>query len=347
MSDVVNPIKYENGVCLVLNQLLLPTETEYRVRANVKEMYIAIKDMELRGAPLIGIAAAYGVYFAARDAKNSEFASWIKEVEAEGEYLISSRPTAVNLEWAVKHMIKFAYSLKALSISEIVKKMENEAIKIHFEDGEICKQIGVNALELIKPNMTLLTHCNAGILATSRYGTATSVMYVAKERGIPLKIYADETRPYLQGARLTAYELFESGLDVTLNCDNMAGFLMSQGKIDLVITGADRIAANGDTANKIGTLSLAILCKHFGIPFYIAAPLSTIDVATPTGKEIVIEERSSLEVTHWYGKQIAPTGVKVYNPAFDVTPSDLIHGIITEKGIIRAEYVKNIAKVFE
>ena len=224
------------------------------------------------------------------------------------------------------------------------KILEEEAIIIHEEDIEINKKIGENFLSLLRDNMTILTHCNAGVLATTKYGTATSPMYLAKEQGWNIKVYADETRPYLQGARLTSYELHESGIDVTLICDNMAGVVMSQGKIDAVITGTDRVAANGDVANKIGTMSVAILAKHFGIPMYIAAPTPTVDMNCPSGKDIPIEERDRREITHWYGHQIAPEDVKVYNPAFDVTPHELITAIVTEKGVVTPPFKENFEK---
>ena len=223
--------------------------------------------------------------------------------------------------------------------------LEEEAIKIHRGEDEINRIIGENLLTLLKDGMTILTHCNAGSLATGYYGTATAPVYLAKEKGLNLKVYADETRPYLQGARLTTYELLRAGIDVTLICDNMAGMVMSQGKIDAVIVGTDRVAANGDVANKIGTMSVAVLAKHFNIPVYIAAPSTTVDMNTRTGKDIPIEERNPDEITEWYGRKIAPDGVKVYNPAFDVTPHNLVTAIVTDKGIIYPPYDENLRKV--
>jgi methylthioribose-1-phosphate isomerase len=264
----------------------------------------------------------------------------------QGDYLAQSRPTAVNLFWAIERMIAKADTLKDKTVAEKKRILEQEAVEIHEEDRTINRAIGENLLTLLRDGMTILTHCNAGILATGYYGTATAPMYLAKERGWNLKVYADETRPYLQGARLTSYELHESGIDVTLICDNMAGVVMSQGKIDAVITGTDRLAANGDVANKIGTMSVAVLAKHFGIPVYIAAPSPTIDMQCPTGADIPIEERDRREITHWYGHQIAPDDVKVYNPAFDVTPHDLITAIVTDKGIVSPPNLENMQRLF-
>jgi methylthioribose-1-phosphate isomerase len=272
----------------------------------------------------------------------SEFMQLVRK---NAEFLATSRPTAVNLFWALDRMVAKADALGDKTVAEKQAALEAEAIAIHQEDIAINRSIGEHALTLLKDGMTILTHCNAGALATGDYGTATAPVYLANERGWNIKVYADETRPYLQGARLTAYELYQAGVDVTVICDNMAGVVMSQGKIDAVITGTDRVAANGDVANKIGTMSVAILANHFGVPVYIAAPTPTIDLNTPTGKEIPIEERSPLEVTHWYGRQIAPEGVNVYNPSFDVTPHELITAIITDKGVVTPPFKENLAKL--
>lgn len=347
MIQFIEPIKWENGILYVLNQLKLPEVEEVNPKTTIKEVFSAIKDMELRGAPLIGIAAAYGMYLGIKNIESEEHARFMKAMKENGDYLFKARPTAVNLFWAIERMIKKADSFSDKTTQEKKRLLLEEAVKIHKEDGEINKKIGENLLSLLKDGMTVLTHCNAGSLATSRYGTATSPFYLAKEKGMEIKVFADETRPYLQGARLTAYELSQAGLDVTLICDNMAGFVMSQGKIDAVITGADRVAANGDTANKIGTMSLAVLAKQFKVPFYIAAPTSTIDLNTSTGKDIPIEERNSEEIINWYGKKIAPEGINVYNPAFDVTPYQLITAIVTEKGIVYPDYIVNLNKLIE
>ncbi len=346
MKTFLKHIEWKDGVLYVLNQIKLPAVTEYNPKNTVAEVFHAIKDMELRGAPLIGIAAGYGVYLGVKDLEEMNHTEFMAIVRRHAEFLAQSRPTAVNLFWALERMVAKADSLNGQPIEEKKRVLEEEANKIYEEDAEINRAIGENLLTLLKDGMTILTHCNAGILATGQYGTATAPIYLAQERGWNLKVYADETRPYLQGARLTSYELHEAGVDVTLICDNMAGMVMSQGKIDAVITGTDRVAANGDVANKIGTFSVAILAKHFGIPVYIAAPSSTVDMKTPTGKAIPIEERSPQEVTHWYGKQIAPEGVKVYNPAFDVTPHELITAIVTDKGIVAPPFEENMKKLF-
>jgi methylthioribose-1-phosphate isomerase len=347
VADFIKHIEWRDGVFYVLNQLKLPAVTEYNPKKTVEDVFHAIKDMELRGAPLIGIAAGYGMYLGIKNLKEMSHEEFMAIVRKNAEFLAKSRPTAVNLFWAIERMVAKADFLKDKSVAEKKKTLEEEAIKIHKEDEAINRAIGENFLSLLREGMTILTHCNAGILATGYYGTATSPIYLAKERGWNIKVYADETRPYLQGARLTSYELHTSGIDVTLICDNMAGVVMSQGKIDAVITGTDRVAANGDVANKIGTMSVAVLAKYFGIPFYIAAPSPTIDMNTPTGKDIPIEERDPREVTHWYGKQIAPEGVKVYNPAFDVTPHELITAIVTDKGVVVPPFKENLQKLFQ
>ena len=334
MDTCIEPIKWEDQTLHVLNQLLLPAVAEYNPKGTIEEVFGAIKDMELRGAPLIGVSAAYGMYIGVKDITAGDHDAFMAVMKKNGEYLAKSRPTAVNLFWAIDRMVAKAESLSDKSTGEKKKILEQEAITIHREDEEINRNIGENLLPLLKDGMTLLTHCNAGVLATTGYGTATSAMYLAKERGWNIKVYADETRPYLQGARLTAYELHEAGIDVTLICDNTAGFLMSQGKIDAIITGADRVAANGDVANKIGTMSLGVLAKHFKVPLYIAAPTPTIDMNAATGKDIPIEERDPAEVTNWYGRRIAPENIDVYNPAFDVTPHELVTAIVTEKGAV-------------
>ena len=344
--EFLKHIEWKDGALYVLNQIKLPAVAEYNPKRTVEEVFYAIQDMELRGAPLIGIAAGYGMYLGIKELHDVPHEEFIAVMQKNGEYLARSRPTAVNLYLAIDRMIAKADSLRDQTTAQKKQSLEQEALKIHEEDKAINKAIGENLLTFLKDGMTILTHCNAGILATGYYGTATSPIYLAKERGWNLKVYADETRPYLQGARLTSYELHESGIDVTLICDNMAGVVMSQGKIDAVITGTDRVAANGDVANKIGTMSVAILAKHFGIPVYIAAPSPTIDMHCPTGKDIPIEERDRREVTHWYGHQIAPEDVKVYNPAFDVTPHDLITAIVTDKGIVSPPNRENMQKLF-
>lgn len=344
---MIDTIRYEKGSIYIIDQTKLPTELVVIEIDNVKECWDAIKELKVRGAPAIGIAAAYGVVVGVKDIDENNFENFYKEFKKVSDYLASSRPTAVNLFWALERMNKVALDNKELPISEIKSALEKEAILIHKEDEETCRKIGENGLEVLKDGMTVLTHCNAGRLATAKYGTALAPIYIAKEKGMNIKVFADETRPLLQGSRLTAFELQEAGVDVTLITDNMAAMVMGEGKIDLVIVGCDRVAANGDTANKIGTYGVALLAKAHNIPFYIAGPLSTIDLDAATKEEIPIEERGAEEIINGFGKQTAPSGIKVYNPAFDVTPHDLIAGIITEKGIARPPYNISLKKLFE
>lgn len=344
---MVDTIRYEDGIMYIIDQTKLPVELLVIEVDTVKECWDAIKELKVRGAPAIGIAAAYGVYIGVKDSKEASFDGFYKEFKESSDYLASSRPTAVNLFWALERMGKVVSESKDLEVSEIKKALEAEAIMIHKEDEETCRKIGENGLAVLKDGMTVLTHCNAGRLATAKYGTALAPIYVAKEKGMDIKVFADETRPLLQGARLTTFELMEAGVDVTLITDNMAAMVMKQGKIDAVIVGTDRVAANGDVANKIGTYGVALLAKAHNIPFYVAGPLSTIDLNAKNGDEIPIEERDSTEITHGFGNQTAPTGAKVYNPAFDVTPHELVTGIITEKGIATAPYEESIKNLFK
>lgn len=337
----------EKDELILLDQTKLPNEVDYIDYNTVEGIYDSIKTMIVRGAPAIGVTAAYGMYFSAKKATEESFEKFYEEIKKDGEYLNSSRPTAVNLSWAIKRMLKKAEDFKEFPISIIKEALRDEAMMIHDEDILICKTIGENLLTLLKDGMGILTHCNAGQLATSKYGTATAPMYLAKERGWNLKIYSDETRPRLQGSTLTALELQRAGIDVTTITDNMAAVVMSQGKIDAVIVGCDRIAANGDTANKIGTYGVSILAKYFGIPMYIAAPTPSIDLNTPTGKEIPIEERDPKEVTCRFGVWTAPKEVKVYNPSFDVTEHENITAIVTEKGIVYPPFKENLEKLLK
>ncbi|EKS4344424.1 S-methyl-5-thioribose-1-phosphate isomerase [Clostridium sporogenes] len=332
---------------ILLDQTILPNKIEYIEYDTVEGVYDSIKDMIVRGAPAIGVTAAYGLYFAAKIAPEDNFENFFKYLKEKSAYLDSSRPTAVNLSWALKVMESKALENKDKDVKEIKDILREEAKRIHEEDIEICKSIGENLITLLKDGVGILTHCNAGQLATSKYGTATSPMYLAKEKGWNFKVYSDETRPRLQGSTLTALELYEAGIDVTTITDNMAAMVMSQGKIDAVIVGCDRIAANGDTANKIGTMGVSILAKYFGIPMYIAAPTPSIDMNTKTGKDIPIEERNSEEVIYRFGVYTAPKGVKVYNPGFDVTPHENITAIVTEKGIVYPPFEENLKKLFE
>ncbi|MFE5318760.1 S-methyl-5-thioribose-1-phosphate isomerase [Paenibacillus sp. NPDC056579] len=331
----------------LLDQRLLPDQIVYLELTTSEQVWDAIKQMAVRGAPAIGISAAYGVYLGIRHVSGG-LEQLLAETVKQCDYLATSRPTAVNLFWALDRMKQRAQDLASSAVEPEAMKQAllDEAKLIQSEDEETCRLIGEHALTLFEDGMGVLTHCNAGGLATARYGTATAPMYLAQERGIHLKVYADETRPVLQGARLTALELQQAGVDVTLICDNMAGAIMSKGWVQAVIVGTDRVSANGDVANKIGTYSVAVLAKAHGIPFYVACPISTIDLNTPTGADIPIEERHEDEITQGFGKRTAPQGVKVYNPAFDVTPNEYVTAIITEKGIVRAPFKENLQKLF-
>ena len=342
----INTIEWKNEKLVLVDQTLLPDSIVYEEFDDIKEVRNAIKMMKVRGAPAIGVAAAYGLYMGIRNAPEDSFESFWMQMEDNASYLAQARPTAVNLTWALERMKKVALRNKSLPVKEIKKILGNEAIEIHNEDIRINRSLGENLLSLLKDGMTVLTHCNAGALATTKYGTALSPLYIAKEKGMNIKVYADETRPRLQGAFLTAFELQQAGIDVTLITDNMAAVVMSQGKIDAVIVGCDRVAANGDTANKIGTLGVSVLAKYYGIPMYIAAPTPTIDMNAKTGKDIPIEERSPEEITCIKGVRIGPKGIKTYNPAFDVTPHENITAIVTEKGVIYPPYTENFKKLF-
>jgi len=340
-------VKWSNGQIDLLDQRLLPEEIVYLPLTTQEDVWEAIRHLKVRGAPAIGIAAAYGVVVASQHAETE--AQWAETVKSSAEYLATSRPTAVNLFWALDRMKAAAeqFLVQGFSLADLKKALEQEAVAIQQQDEETNRAIGEYALSLFKDDMGVLTHCNAGGLATAKYGTALAPFYLAKERGMKLRVFADETRPVLQGARLTAFELHQAGIDVTLICDNMAGMVMSKGWVDAVIVGTDRVSANGDVANKIGTYSVAVLAKAHGIPFYVACPLSTIDLNTPTGAEIPIEERPEEEITEGFGKRTAPKGVKVFNPAFDVTPNEYVTGIITEKGIVTAPFEENLRKLFQ
>jgi methylthioribose-1-phosphate isomerase len=313
----------------------LPLEEKILSLKTPEEIYDAIYYLKVRGAPAIGICAGYGMYVLAKQIKTEPF---IDELERLGEYLNSSRPTAVNLSFAVNRMLKVAKESLSLEREELLEKLCEEAKAIHNEDIEMCRKISQYGLELVKNGDTILTHCNAGPLATSRYGTGLGTFFLAKEKGVELKAYCDETRPLLQGARLTVYELQNAGVDCALICDNMAASLMKQGKIDACFVGCDRVALNGDAANKIGTLGVAVLAKHYGVPFYVFCPSSTVDKNCKTGEDIVIEERKETEIFEmFYEKPVAREGTKCYNPAFDVTDNELITAIVTEKGIWRGD----------
>ena len=328
---------------VIIDQTKLPNQKKLLRLKTQKEIWDAIYLLQVRGAPAIGVAAAYGIYLAAKEIEATDYDVFAKKFAEACEYLNSARPTAVNLSWALSRMGKIVEAGRGDSVGEIKKRLLAEAQSIQAEDIEMCRKIGEYGLSLLSPGMGLLTHCNAGQLATSRYGTATAPMYLGHERGYGFRIFCDETRPLLQGARLTAYELSAAGMDVTLLCDGMAASAMKNGWVNAVLTGADRVAANGDAANKIGTFPLAIAAKRFGVPFYICAPSSTIDMNTPTGKNIKIEQRPADEVTTmWYKERMAPENIKVFNPAFDVTDADLITAIITEKGVLRPPFSESL-----
>lgn len=336
-----------NHAMVIIDQTQLPNRIEILSLTTQKEIWDAIYLLQVRGAPAIGVAAAIGIYLAAREIDTEDYDAFLDQFREASAYLNSSRPTAVNLSWALKRMEQVVLDHSSLPVAEIVALLHDEALAIRAEDIEVCRSIGQYGLSLIKPGDGLLTHCNAGQLATIRYGTATAPMYLGHEQGYDFKIYCDETRPLLQGARLTSFELSSAGMDVTVLCDNMSASLMREGKIQAVFVGCDRVAANGDAANKIGTSMAALAAKRYGIPFYVCAPTSTIDRNTPTGSGIVIEQRKPHEVTDmWYEKPMAPEGVKVYNPAFDVTDADLITAIITEVGIAYPPYEQSLKDIF-
>lgn len=325
----------DTGHLQLIDQTLLPIEYRELALHTVEEVWEAIKLLRVRGAPAIGVAAAYGVIVGcqtARTASRGEFDARLKHVV---EYLAESRPTAVNLFWALNRMRGVAVASSSLSSHELLARLLTEARAIESEDREMCAAIGRHGLPLLRGCSGVLTHCNTGGLATAGDGTALAIIFAAARENPSLQVYADETRPLLQGARLTAWELMQRSVPVTLICDSMAGWVMKEGRVQAVIVGADRIAANGDSANKIGTYSLSVLAKAHGIPFYVAAPSSTFDLTIQSGAEIPIEQRVSTEITHAFGKQTAPDGCRTYNPAFDVAPAENISALITERGVIQ------------
>ena len=332
---------------VVLDQTQLPNRTVYRTLREAEEMYNAIRLLRVRGAPAIGICAAYSIYALARQWDILDYGPFAEKFRAAKSYLNSSRPTAVNLSWALNRMEKVVDANPQKSMPEILDLLGRECRAIHEEDIAMCRAISEHGLGLIRDGDGILTHCNAGPLATSRYGTALGPLFLGRERGMRFRVFADETRPLLQGARLTAYELQKAGIDVTLICDNMASIVMKNGWVQACFVGCDRVAANGDTANKIGTSGVAILAKHYGIPFYVLGPTSTIDLSCPDGDHIPIELRSPDEIREmWYAEPMALPEVKCYNPAFDVTDHTLISGIVTEKGICRAPYTESLSALF-
>lgn len=337
----------ENNAVVIIDQTKLPGKIEIISLHTVQEIWDAIYLLQVRGAPAIGVAAAYGIYVLAKQMDTEDYDTFYREFVRQKEYLDSSRPTAVNLSWALNRMQRVVEAHRGETVAQIKEALHRESVAIQEEDIWVCRMIGEHGLTLVKPGDGILTHCNAGQLATSKYGTATAPIYLGEERGYHFHVFADETRPLLQGARLTAFELQSSGVDVTLICDNMSATVMKNGWVNAVFVGCDRVAANGDAANKIGTSVVAAVAKYYGVPVYICAPTSTIDLNTPTGAEIKIEQRPAEEVTEmWYKERMAPEGVKVFNPAFDVTDHELIAGIVTEYGVARAPYTESLAAIF-
>ncbi|MBQ6969990.1 MAG: S-methyl-5-thioribose-1-phosphate isomerase [Synergistaceae bacterium] len=339
-------VALEGNELVILDQTKLPGSVEILRLTDIRDIWNAIYTLQVRGAPAIGIAAAFGLYLASLKIDAGEYPEFMAKLREAKDYLNSARPTAVNLSWALNRLEKIAILNSTKTIPEIRELLRLEAVAIKREDTETCRRIGEHGLTLIHDGAGILTHCNAGQLGTSKYGTALAPIHLGRERGMNFRVYCDETRPLLQGARLSAFELVADGVDTTLICDNMASQVMKNGWIDAVFVGCDRVAANGDSCNKIGTSGVAILAKHYGIPFYVFGPTSTIDMSVKTGADIVIEQRKPEEVTEmWYKKRMAPDGVKVYNPAFDVTDNELITGIVTEFGIARPPYTESLKRI--
>lgn len=341
-TELPATVSWQDDTLCLLDQRLLPHKVVIEAQRSVEDVFRAIRELRVRGAPAIGIAAAYGLAVALQSSQSTSRDASMRVLDAAAQTLKSARPTAVNLAWAIDRVLARA---RAEASADIYTVVVDEARAIHEEDRAICRGIADHGVDLIRSGCGIVTHCNAGALAVSELGTATAPMYEAHRRGIPFRVYADETRPLLQGARLTAWELAQAGIDVTLICDGTAAHLMTQGLVDLVLVGTDRVTANGDVVNKIGTLPLAIVARHFNVPFYVACPSSTYDPNTPSGNEVTLEQRAPDEVREIMGHAIAPMDVKVLNPAFDVTPSDLVTGIITERGIATAPLAESLAKL--
>jgi len=340
-------LQWQDGAVVMIDQRKLPNHEVYNTYRSHEEVAEAIQTMVVRGAPAIGVAGALGMALASNNSRAKNHEEFFAEMDRAADLLISQRPTAVNLPWAVKRIQNFYRKEKDSSLLVLQNKILEEALRVFEEDVVMCRQMGEKGAPLIEEGKTYLTHCNAGALATAGEGTALSVFYEAQRRGKKFKVIASETRPFLQGARLTAWELSKNGIDVTLVTDNMVAHLMRLGKIHGAVVGSDRIVANGDVANKIGTYGVAVLARHHGIPLYVVAPSSTVDFETPDGSHIPIEQRPEEEVTAFFGTPSAPAGIKVFNPAFDVTPHELVEAIVTEKGIARAPYAENLKKVLQ
>ncbi len=348
LESPLRPLQWRGGTdghLELLDQTRLPTEVVRLACRDVETLWEAIRSLRVRGAPAIGCAAAYGAVLAFQSASRGSAAEWMEAVERGCKRLAESRPTAVNLFWALDRMRRRAESLRGAAARDAGEALMAEAHAIRDEDAAMCRAIGRHGAELIGDGVGVLTHCNAGALATSEYGTALALIYAAHEQGRRFKVFADETRPLLQGARLTAWELQQAGIDVTLICDNMAAQVMREGRIQLVVVGADRIAANGDAANKIGTYGVAVIAHAHKVPMYVAAPRTTFDLSTPNGAAIPIEQRGADEISHGFGRVTGPPGVACYNPAFDVTPAELLAGIVTERGIIRPVNRETVSKM--
>ena len=351
----IAPVKFEGGRMLILDQTQLPGDTVYLEMQTKEDVWDAIYKLKVRGAPAIGVAAGYGIYLCTKGIEAKDYKDFYRQFMDTKNYLASSRPTAVNLFWALDRMENCVKQFESRNeepwdetLKTIKEALFTEAENIRIEDECACRAMGEYGLTLLKPEMGILTHCNAGTIATAKYGTCLSPLYIGHEKGYNFKVFADETRPLLQGARLTAWELNQAGIDTTLICDNMASIVMKNGWVNAVVVGCDRMAANGDGANKIGTSGLAILAHEYGIPFYMFVPTSTIDLNTKTGDDIHIELRKGEEIYKlWYEKDMAPEGIKTYNPAFDVTSAKYITAVITEKGILYPPYEESIRKLFE
>jgi methylthioribose-1-phosphate isomerase len=344
---MIQTLEWTNSGVVFIDQTKLPAEEVYVTCTTHQQVADAIRNMVVRGAPAIGVAAAMGIALGVKNSKAENGADLKKEFDQICETIRQTRPTAVNLFWAIRRMTEKLETLRIRPIAQIKQELVEEAQRMHAEDIAANQAMGRHGATLMPASGGVLTHCNAGALATAGYGTALGVIRAAVEQGKKIHVYADETRPFLQGSRLTAWELMKDGIPTTVISDNMAGAMMQQGKIGAIVVGADRIAANGDVANKIGTYTVAVLAKEHGIPFYVAAPISTVDLATPDGSKIPIEQRNKKEVTHIAGKQMVPDGVQIENPAFDITPAKYVAAIITERGIARAPYTLSLRKLAE
>ncbi|WP_372810218.1 S-methyl-5-thioribose-1-phosphate isomerase [Litorivivens sp.] len=345
-SDFPTAIRWEKGELWLLDQTRLPHSVNYEKQESAQQLFDSIHALKVRGAPAIGIAAAYGLCVVMAQHRHLAFAEFQRELITQADFINSSRPTAVNLQWALERLKSIAATFTEPDTAKLLARLVSEAEAIHDEDKALCKGIGEQALALITDDCGIMTHCNAGALATGGIGTATAPMYLAHANGQKFRVFSNETRPLLQGSRLTSWELHCAGIDVTLLTDNMAAQTMASGAIDMVIVGTDRVVANGDVANKIGTLGVAILARHYNIPFYVACPSSTVDLQTANGSLIPIEQRNGDEVRGFGGQKATIDEIKTINPAFDVTPAELVSGIITEKGIVSAPYNENLKALF-